>query len=282
MDTPDDGRWVDLHLHTNYSDGADTPETVVGRASELGASAIAITDHDTLAGLPEAADACARYGVEFLPGVEISSRAGRQELHILGLGVDAEDASLTDALARMAQLRFDRGLKMVEKLERIGVPISWDDIAARAGAGGVVGRMHLAQAVVAGGYARTVQDAFDAFLKAGRPAYVPRESLTPQDAIAAIHGARGLAFVAHPGVGKVGSGLARLLDLGFDGVEVFHSRHTPAHEATFAKLVKTRGLLASGGSDCHGDIKGDGLLMGRVRVPYAVYAAIRARLDARV
>jgi predicted metal-dependent phosphoesterase TrpH len=264
-----------LHLHTHYSDGADSPETVAARAAEFGASAIAITDHDTLAALPEAAEACAQHAIEFLPGVEISSRAGSKELHILGLGVSPTDAKLTATLARMAAARAERAQRMVRRLVELGVPVSWEDIAARAG--GTVGRMHIAQTIVAAGHARTIQDAFDKYIKAGRPAYVPRETLSPREAIDAIHAAGGLAFVAHPGVGDLESRLDALLTEGFDGIEVFHSKHAPHHQQRFAALAAERGLMVSGGSDCHGNVKGDGLLMGRVRVPYTVFEAIRAR-----
>ncbi len=274
-----DPRWVDLHLHTNYSDGADAPEAVAERAAGLGASAIAITDHDTLAGLREAAEACARRGVEFLPGVEISSHAGSKELHILGLGVDPESASLRSTLARMAEARSERGKQIVARLQRMDVPIAWEDVEKLAG--GVVGRMHIARTLVAKGVVPTIQDAFDKFLKAGRPAFMPRETLSPCEAVDTIHAAGGLAFVAHPGIGDLESRLEALLPEGFDGIEVMHSRHAPPQQARFAALAAARGLMMTGGSDCHGGIKGDGLLMGKVRVPYRVYAAIRARLAAK-
>jgi predicted metal-dependent phosphoesterase TrpH len=228
--------------------------------------------------LPEAADACVRNGVEFLPGVEISSRAGSKELHILGLGVDAADPNLTATLARMAQARAERAKKMVERLVELGVPVSWGDIASRAG--GVVGRMHIAQAIVATGHVQTIQDAFDKYIKAGRPAYVPREVLSPREAVDAIHAAGGLAFVAHPGVGDLESRLETLLVEAFDGIEVYHSKHAPHQRERFAAIAAERGLMVTGGSDCHGNVKGDGLLMGRVRVPYEVFDAIRTRVQA--
>jgi predicted metal-dependent phosphoesterase TrpH len=251
---------------------------VVARAAELGASAIAITDHDTLDGLPEAADACAKHGIEFLPGVEISSRAGSKELHILGLGVDPSDTQLRSTLARMAQARADRGQKIVERLARMDIAITWDEVSQSAG--GTVGRMHIARLLLERGHVSSVQDAFDRFLKAGRPAFIPRETLTAPEAVDAIHASGGLAFVAHPGIGDLGSRLDALLSEGFDGIEVYHSRHTPPQQARFEALVTERGLMKTGGSDCHGGIKGDGILMGRVRVPYSVFEVIRDRVAA--
>lgn len=275
--TDPDTRWVDLHLHTNFSDGADAPKAVAERAASLGVSAIAITDHDTLGGLPEAQAACAVHGIEFLPGVEISSHIGTQELHILGLGVDPANAALGDRLIQMAEVRLDRARTMAAKLNKLGVPVDVAAIEARVH-GGVLGRMHLAQAVVELGHAATVQDAFDKYLKTGRPAYVARESISARDAVDAIHAAGGLAFVAHPGIGRIDSRFDVLLDLPFDGIEVFHSKHTADQQKRYAALIENRGLLASGGSDCHGGIKGDPLLMGTVRTPYEVYARIRGRL----
>lgn len=274
-----DTRWVDLHLHTNHSDGSDAPARVVERAVEAGASAIAITDHDTVSGVSEAAEACRAAGLGFLPGTEISAKHGKSEVHILGLGINHEHAELRATLDRMAQAREDRARRMVEKLQNIGVPVSWQSVAPEEGRG-VVGRMHLAQAVLATGYSRTIQDAFDKYLKAGRPAFVPREVLSAAEAVDTIHAAQGLAFVAHPGIGNLQSRLDHLLTLPFDGLEAYHSRHTPGQQAAFQAIAKERGLLVSGGSDCHGHIKGEAPLLGRVRVPYAVYERLLDRLQA--
>lgn len=275
--TGTDTRWVDLHLHTNFSDGADAPKAVAGRAADLGASAIAITDHDTLGGLAEAQAACAARAIEFLPGVEISSHIGAHELHILGLGVDPVNVALGNKLSEMAGVRMERAHTMAAKLNKLGVPVDFSAIKARL-QGGVIGRMHLAQAVVGLGYAATVQDAFEKYLKAGRPAYVARESISAREAVDAVHAAGGLAFVAHPGIGRIDSRFDVLLELPFDGIEVFHSKHAPDQQKRFAALAEKRGILVTGGSDCHGGIKGDPLLMGSVRTPYEVYTRIRERL----
>lgn len=278
-DAARDTRWVDLHLHTNHSDGSDAPRRVVERAVEAGASAIAITDHDTVSGVAEAAAACAEAGLEFLPGVEISAKHGQQEVHILGLGVDPESDALLETLGRMAAAREERARRMVAKLQELGVPVTWEEVVPE-GSQGVVGRMHLAQAVLAAGHCKTIQDAFDKYLKAGRPAFVPRSVLTAAEAVDTIHTANGLAFVAHPGIGNLQSRLDALLALPFDGIEAYHSKHSPGKQAAFQSIAAERGLLISGGSDCHGTVKGETPLLGRVRVPYRVYADIQERLAA--
>jgi len=272
-------RWVDLHLHSNRSDGSDAPARVAERAHEAGASAIALTDHDTVAGVAEAGETCASLGVEFLPGVEISAVHDRQELHILGLGIDPDHPELLETLHQMERARETRAERMVRRLNDLGVPVEWEKV--RAGADGAIGRMHIASAVVDVGEARTVQEAFDKYIKAGRPAFVPREVLTAARAVESIHAAAGLAFVAHPGLGDTHRRLSSLLQLPFDGIEVYHSRHTPGRQADFHALADERGLLTTGGSDCHGDAKREKPLMGTVRVPYAVYERIGERLASR-
>ena len=269
--------YVDLHLHTTFSDGADTPEAVVARAVEHGFSAIAITDHDTLTGIPRAQAAADTAGLELMPGVEISARWGKLEVHILGLGVDPYSESLTESLQVLADERALRAEKIVAKLNALDVPVDFEALKNACGEG-VIGRMHIAQAIVALGHAESVQGAFDLYIKAGKRAYVPKKAMTCDQAIEAIHAAGGLAFVAHPCIGKVRNSLDKILQHPFDGIEVFHSRHTPSHVAELKTRAKKHDLLISGGSDCHGSIKGHAPLMGRIRFPYGAYQRIKDHL----
>lgn len=276
-DSHREDRCVDLHLHTNHSDGSDSPARVVERAAGLGLAAIAITDHDTVSGVAEGAEVAERLGIELLPGVEISSKLGEGEVHILGLGVVPGPGPLMDALARQTEGRRSRAERMVARLNELGVPVERKNVEART-ADGVVGRMHVALEIMAIGCAETVQEAFDKYIKAGRPAYVPKDVIAIAEAVELIHSAKGLAFVAHPGLGNLHQRLDRLLEYPFDGIEVYHSRHTPGHLKQFEDIVRSRGLLATGGSDCHGTIKGERSLMGSVRVPYEVYERMKAAL----
>jgi 3',5'-nucleoside bisphosphate phosphatase len=259
--------FVDLHLHTNFSDGADTPERVVERAVEIGFKAIAITDHDTLAGIPRAQKAADAAGIELVPGVEISAKWGKVEVHILGLGVDPTNEHFIQELKVLEDERASRAEKMIAKLNKLDVPVDYEALKERIG-DGVIGRMHIAQEVYALGFVPSLQGAFDKYIKEGRPAYVDKKAMTCEKAIECIHAAGGLAFVAHPGLGKVRKALMKILHIPFDGIEVYHSRHTPGHVAELQSVAREKGLLITGGSDCHGSIKGDEPLMGRVRLPY--------------
>ena len=278
MSMPNPEAYTDLHLHTTFSDGADTPEAVVARAVEKGFSAIAITDHDTLTGIPRAQAAADLAGLELMPGVEISARWGKLEIHILGLGIDPYSESLTESLKALADERALRAEKIVAKLNALDVPVDIEALKAKCGEG-VIGRMHIAQAIVALGHADTIQGAFDLYIKAGKRAYVPKKAMTCDQAIESIHAAGGLAFVAHPCIGKVRNSLHKILEKPFDGIEVFHSKHTPQNIAELKTTAKKHKLLISGGSDCHGTIKGHAPLMGSIRFPYERFQSIKDRLS---
>jgi len=290
MQPPTSHAYVDLHLHSNASDGSDAPATVVRRAAHLGFRAIALTDHDTVAGLAEAEGAARNHGLAFLNGTEISAVFDRRELHVVGLGIRPDDPPLSAALEKLQQDRAARADAIVDRLNRLGVPIDRAQVQARA-AGGAIGRIHIAQALHALGVSRTVQQAFDQYIGKGRRAYVAKTALPCADAVDLIHAARGLAFVAHPGIGATTHKLLpRLLALPFDGIEAYHSNHTPGQVTAFTCLAEERGLLISGGSDCHGAAKAGQADtedppatadLGKVRVPYAHLERIVDALSAK-
>lgn len=271
--------FVDLHLHSTYSDGSDTPEEIAGRAREAGAAAIAITDHDTVAGVAPGRAAAGACGVDFLAGTEISANYKGREIHVLGLGLDETNPELAVALEQLCAARQHRGAQILARLEALGLTLP-DGAGGAAEPGGAAGRMHIARAMTRAGYVKKPQEAFDRFLNAGKPAHVPKDTMPLSGAIDLIHGAAGLAFVAHPGLGKwVRKALDGLLEYPFDGIEAYHVSHSPGRVEEFKALAQARGLLITGGSDCHGTIKGKALL-GTVQTPLAVYEAIQAALAA--
>jgi hypothetical protein len=270
-------RYVDLHLHTHHSDGSDSPVRMVERAVELGFAAMAITDHDTVEGVSEAAAVSMASGMGFLPGTEISAGMDRTEVHILGLGIDPACAPLHDLLARLREGRATRAERIVAKLNDHDVPISLKAIEART-ADGNVGRMHIAQELLAMGLVRNAQAAFDKYIGIGKPGFVSKDNATCPEAIDAIHAAGGLAFIAHPGFRNVNRILPKLLHLPFDGVEAYHSKHSPGRITELLELAEANGLLVTGGSDDHGQAKHEKTDMGSVKVPYRYYAAIRERV----
>jgi len=273
--------FVDLHLHSTFSDGSDPPETVVERAASVGACAIAITDHDTVAGVAQGRVAAEAAGLGFLSGVEISAGYKFREIHVLGLGIDAEEAQFLEGLDVICTARGNRGQRILERLQEAGCPLP-EFASAQADSGRALGRMHIACAMVDAGYVKKPQEAFDRFLNAGKPAYVPKETMPLEAAIALIHGAGGLAFVAHPGLGKsVRRMLPELLEFPFDGIEAYHVSHNPGRVDEFIALARERDLLITGGSDCHGTIKGQPALLGTVQTPVTVLEAIQAALEAK-
>ncbi len=267
--------FVDLHLHSNQSDGSDVPEQVVARALRVGATAIALTDHDTVSGVAAAQAAAQRGGLDFLTGTEISTYYKGREIHVLGLGIDIHHEGLLGALDSLCQQRQERGTTILTQLSALGMPLTERLVDVE---GGALGRMHIACAMTEAGYVKKPQEAFDRYLNAGKAAYVPKRNLPIDEAIDLVHAAGGLAFVAHPGLGKnVRKLLPELLALPFDGIEAYHVSHNPGRVEEFRSLAQARGLLISGGSDCHGTVKGKALL-GSVQTPRAVFDAIQDAL----
>ncbi len=269
--------FADLHLHSNFSDGTYRPEEVVAAGRQHGLGALALTDHDTVEGCARFAAACAAAGVEYLAGAELSVEYGGQEYHLLGYGFDAGHPRLLTELAQFQAVRQERVLEMVARLNRLGIPL---DAAAvfRVANCQSPGRPHVARALVEGGHCRTLDEAFERFLKIHRPAWVPTNKMAAATAVALLHEAGGLAVLAHPGLYRSDDALEALVAAGLDGLECFHSRHSPATTRHYLATAAAHGLLVTGGSDCHGMNKGKPLI-GSVQLADEHYRRLRARLN---
>jgi predicted metal-dependent phosphoesterase TrpH len=251
---------IDLHTHTNQSDGSFTPTELVLEAERAGLDAVAITDHDTLAGLQEAEAAGALVGVRVIPGVELSAEWQTGSLHILGYFIDPADSRLLQALDAQRRRRKERLASILVKLARLGMPLSYDE-ALRTSAGGVPGKPHIAELMVAKGYAPDVGRARKEYLEKGGRAYTPKVKLSPEDAVELIVGAGGAAVLAHPhsafrnDMTGFSSALARFKDIGLVGVEVYYPLHSADEALFYESNAKDLDLAITGGSDFHGTRK---------------------------
>jgi predicted metal-dependent phosphoesterase TrpH len=248
---------VDLHSHSTVSDGTDSPTELVGRMAEAGITTLALTDHDTLAGLPEARAEAGRRAIQLISGAEISAEwGGQDDIHIVALFVDEQNARFNAALAERQEERRTRGERMAKKLVEAGYAIDLDAIRADVG-DGVWGRPHLARALIRAGYAASNDEAFDRFLGREHPWYVPYEKWKAQDVVAAIASAGGVSSLAHAVWYKDSERLIReLATVGLDALEVYHPDHDEAFEARLAALARELSLAASAGSDFHGAPEG--------------------------
>ena len=262
MNSPANEPGIDLHVHTTASDGSLTPAELVGKAHALGLTALAVTDHDTLAGLAEARAAAQEIGLDLVPGVELSVEDDAGRFHLLGYGFDPENDVLAKTLITLRRSRAARNEQMAQKMVSLGLPVTMDDVRAEAGEDAqVIARPHFARALIKKGVVTSVAEAFDKYLSTGKPLYLPKEVLTPHDAIALIHGAGGVAVMAHPGLVPLDeAALAKRLESltredGLDGLEAYYSQHSPADTDRFLALAARLGLLVTGGSDFHGIAK---------------------------
>ena len=274
---------IDLHVHSTFSDGSLTPESLVSEAAKLGVSAMALTDHDTVDGVERFMAACSACGtVTGVAGVEISADVDCGTLHMLGYFVDTENAALCDVLNRIRNGREIRNEEILERLNGLGLRLSHEDVAAFAGEQ-VVGRPHIAQAMLKKGYVRSFREAFDKYLAKGEPAYADRFRLSAEESIRAIRGAGGVAVLAHPFTLELDpAGLrdyvSQLKSVGLGGVEVYYSEHSESQMRTYLALVRNLGLAAAGGTDFHGEINPGiklGLGFGNLRVPDELLEGLR-------
>jgi len=268
---------ADLHMHTTASDGTYTPEDLVRFAKAKGLAAIAITDHDVTDGVEEGMRIGREIGLEVLAGVEINTDHGETEIHVLGYGMDLADPGLVKTMDWLREGRVERARAMVEKLNALGYPLSWERVLEIAGPG-AIGRPHIAEALIEAGHVASRRQAFEKFLANDGPAYAPRARFNAVDAIRLIRGAGGVPVAAHPAKIKDDSLLPGLVDQGLGGLEAYHSDHTPEQAEHYVRMADTLGVLWTGGSDFHGSMESRPL--GGVTVPYTQVEAIKARARA--
>lgn len=276
---------IDLHLHSIFSDGSLTPEEIVVEAERSNVSAIALTDHDTVDGLPRFLAAAEAANIRAFTGIEISVDFSPGSLHMLGYGFDSTDAALLRDLEWIRDGRSARNREILRKLNDLGLELAWEEVEGQAG-GDVVGRPHFALAMLARGYIADKDEAFDRYLAKGKPAYAERRRFSAADAIRGIGLAGGVASLAHPfslGLGPVA--LERLVaDLkaqGLAGIESYYSEYTANQQHEYLSLCKRYDLVPTGGSDFHGDLNPDirlGVGFGSLRVPDEVADRLAERL----
>ncbi len=278
---------IDLHVHSNKSDGSCTPAQIIEAAIDAGLSAVALTDHDTADGIKEACDAANKLGkdkdFEFIPGIELSVSYLDKELHIVGLYLDTSGAAFEQALCVLRNNRNQRNDKMIARMQDAGVDITIEKLRAHQG-DCVLTRANFAQYLLHIGFVRSIQEAFDTYLSPGKSFYVPREYMEPKDAIDLIHSVGGVAILAHPQLyhfddAALEKAVAYLKDFGLDGIETWYSMNTGYDLQRMKKLADKYHLVYSGGSDFHGENKPHiaiGRGRGNLYVPAEILDDIKA------
>jgi len=275
---------IDLHLHTTASDGVMTPSEIVNYAKNKGLQAIAITDHDTIEGLKEGISEGERIGLEVIPGIEISAEHSPGSMHLLGFLIDVNHPILKERLEYLQRARAERNPRMAEKLNKLGINITFDEVLKVSG-GGQVGRPHFAQVLIEKGYVRSFQEAFDRFLKKGAPAYVEKMRFSAEESIHFINEANGVAVLAHPntlqlnGYSELENLILRLVKKGLRGIEAYYPEHSALEVAQYMTLAERHGLLVTGGTDYHGIEKNGldiGVGRGEMRLPYSIVENLKA------
>lgn len=267
---------IDLHLHTTASDGRLTPAALVTEAAAAGITILSVTDHDTVAGLADVRRAADAAGLELVDGIEITAVHDGRDVHMLGYFIDPENAALNEFLVEQRRRRVDRIREIGARLAKLGAVIDVESLIEGASRipGASVGRPVIGRALVSAGHVSSLQEAFDRFLAAGQPAFVPRAGDTPAAVVARIHEANGLASMAHPGVTKRPAIMASLVQVGLDAIEVYHSDHPPETQRELLAFANEHALLITGGSDYHGDGSRDRPL-GRSTLPRAHFERLR-------
>lgn len=257
---------ADLHLHTTYSDGTESPERVVELAKAANLTAITISDHDNTDAFPRARAACEKAGIEFVPGIEMSASALGLEVHLLGFLFDPANPALVKHLDEQQRRRVGRVHEMVKKLQAVGVKIEADEVLKLAGEG-TVGRPHVARILMKHGYVATFPEAFQKYIGPNNPGFVQGSPIPPASIITLIRGAGGIPVLAHPVYLKNDALIEEFARDGLLGLEVYHSGHGPGEIQRYEALADRLKLMRTGGSDFHGDSK-EGVPVGVVQLPY--------------
>lgn len=275
---------IDLHTHTNASDGKYSPEDLVARAARAGVTVLGLTDHDTLAGCAAAAIACADRGLEFVTGIEVSAVTDERDVHVLGYFIDPQSEVFGRFLAEQRAGRIGRVREMLARLATHGVVLDPEAVLGPgvADTTKAAGRPWIARALVDAGYVPSVAEAFNRWLAFGKPAFVPRIGPTPEDVFGCIHDAGGIASLAHPVLLKHDDWIPTYVDAGLTAIEVYHSDHDAAATARYLALARQYGLLVTGGSDFHAEDAHGGGEPGKVSLPREDYdRLVAARATSR-
>jgi predicted metal-dependent phosphoesterase TrpH len=252
---------------------------VADRAHAEGLAAISLTDHDTVDGCERMRSACAERSIEFIPGTELTAECGSHEVHILGYFIDTSAAELLATLANFQAVRRNRIVEIVERLNACGIPLTVDQVMGLADCR-APGRPHVARALVREGHCAGYDEAFERYLKKGRPGWAPKAKMTAPEAIGLIHDAGGVAVLAHPALYRADELIPELSRVGLDGIECWHTKHAAATSDHYERMATRLNLVATGGSDCHGDSKGAPLI-GTMRLPYERIIALKQRRESR-
>ena len=264
---------ADLHIHSTFSDGSDSPEQIVALAVEKELGCIALTDHDIIAGIEKARKAAQGKDVEVLSGVELSTDLAGTDIHILGYCFDIHNAVLNERLKLFCQTRVERVREMVDKLDRMGMPVSEEEILSQTDSD-AVGRLHVARVMLKKGYVSTIEEAFHRYIVEGKPAFVPKFKQTPFEAIDLIRQAGGVAVMAHPMVTMRDEVIPSLVKAGLKGLEVYYPNTSKKVIQFYERIADKHGLIKTGGSDAHGRFR-DYSPIGMVRVDYSIVEALK-------
>ena len=268
---------ADLHTHTTHSDGALVPYDLIQRAHSAGLEVLSITDHDNVGALDEGIEWGKSLGMEVITGLELSVSLGEKDVHVLAYFIDHRNQDLLDYLTFFRRERLKRAERIVQKLNKLNVPLKLEAVLEQAGIGSV-GRPHVANALLDGGYIGAYHEAFEKFIGNGGPAFEKKYQLSPADAFKLVNKAGGLSFLAHPGKHISELDLSQLIKNGLDGIEVVHPSHDDKLREYYRGLVNQYFLLESGGSDFHGGKKSDDHTLGVFTVPMHVVETMRSRL----